>query len=184
MKINIVYFIPYLTSGHCTLAFSGAELPLSDSSLTRLKSATYASIPSKPVNGLATPPAFPTDNVSPPLERDTIVQQFVEIGQKCGHHVPRMKTSRLRVSSPKRDMLIGAKRVTLAASKISMLSTSTQLSARMSDEDEISSVQVDDEIDDKMDLAGFGGYLAPYALALIASIGVTVAFFKFVLLDY
>ena len=37
---------------------------------------------------------------------------------------------------------------------------------------------------DRMDLAGFAGYLAPYALALAASIGVTAAFFKFVLLDY
>lgn len=31
---------------------------------------------------------------------------------------------------------------------------------------------------------GFTGYLAPYALALLASVAVTAAFFKFVLLDY
>jgi hypothetical protein len=31
---------------------------------------------------------------------------------------------------------------------------------------------------------GFANYLAPYALALVGSIAVTVAFFKFVLLDY
>jgi len=31
---------------------------------------------------------------------------------------------------------------------------------------------------------GFAGYLAPYALALLASIAVTAGVFKFVLLDY
>lgn len=31
---------------------------------------------------------------------------------------------------------------------------------------------------------GFAGYLAPYVLAVVASIGVTAAFVKFVLLDY
>lgn len=31
---------------------------------------------------------------------------------------------------------------------------------------------------------GFAGYLAPYALAAVASIAVTAAFVKFVLLDY
>lgn len=31
---------------------------------------------------------------------------------------------------------------------------------------------------------GFAGYLAPYALAMVASIAVTAAFVKFVLLDY
>lgn len=31
---------------------------------------------------------------------------------------------------------------------------------------------------------GFAGYLAPYALALVASVAITAAFFKFVLLDY
>jgi hypothetical protein len=31
---------------------------------------------------------------------------------------------------------------------------------------------------------GFANYLAPYALALVASIAVTAAFLKFVLLDY
>ena len=34
------------------------------------------------------------------------------------------------------------------------------------------------------DARGFGSYLAPYALALFASVGVTYAFVKFVLLDY
>jgi hypothetical protein len=34
------------------------------------------------------------------------------------------------------------------------------------------------------DGAGFADYLAPYALALVASTLVTLAFFKFVLLDY
>ena len=34
----------------------------------------------------------------------------------------------------------------------------------------------------KFDVKGFGGYLAPYVFAAVASIVVTVAFFKFVLL--
>ena len=42
----------------------------------------------------------------------------------------------------------------------------------------------DDDIVDNFDAEGFGGYLAPYALAAVASILVTAAFFKFVLLDY
>ena len=37
---------------------------------------------------------------------------------------------------------------------------------------------------DNFDAQGFGSYLAPYALALFASVGVTYAFVKFVLLDY
>lgn len=41
----------------------------------------------------------------------------------------------------------------------------------------------DNEIDN-FDAKGFGSYLAPYALALFASVGVTYAFVKFVLLGY
>lgn len=41
-----------------------------------------------------------------------------------------------------------------------------------------------DEAKGGLDAQGFAGYLAPYALAVIASIGVTVAFVKFVMLDY
>jgi hypothetical protein len=40
------------------------------------------------------------------------------------------------------------------------------------------------KISDSFDGAGFANYLAPYALALLASVLVTLAFFKFVLLDY
>ena len=42
----------------------------------------------------------------------------------------------------------------------------------------------DKDIVDNFDAEGFGGYLAPYAIALLASLVVTAAFFKFVLLDY
>lgn len=46
-------------------------------------------------------------------------------------------------------------------------------------------VQVDDATrEDNFDAQGFTGYLAPYALALVASIAVTAGFVKFVLLDY
>ena len=41
----------------------------------------------------------------------------------------------------------------------------------------------DDDVDN-FDGQGFANYLAPYALALLASIGVTALFVKFVLLDY
>lgn len=37
---------------------------------------------------------------------------------------------------------------------------------------------------DNFDGKGFAGYLAPYAFALLVSVGVTAAFIKFVLLDY
>jgi len=42
----------------------------------------------------------------------------------------------------------------------------------------------DDDTVDTFDGKGFANYLAPYALALIASIGVTVAFVKYVLMDF
>ena len=42
----------------------------------------------------------------------------------------------------------------------------------------------DANVTDNFDASGFGGYLAPYALALVASVAVTGAFVKFVLLDY
>ncbi len=42
----------------------------------------------------------------------------------------------------------------------------------------------DDSDVDNFDANGFGNYLAPYALAILASVGVTYAFVKFVLLDY
>jgi hypothetical protein len=40
------------------------------------------------------------------------------------------------------------------------------------------------EAKDGFDGEGFAGYLAPYALALLASVAITATFFKFVLLDY
>mmetsp|Transcript_310 Transcript_310/g.323 ORF Transcript_310/g.323 Transcript_310/m.323 type:complete len:124 (-) Transcript_310:27-398(-) len=42
----------------------------------------------------------------------------------------------------------------------------------------------DTSMSNGFDGEGFAGYLAPYALALIGSIVVTGAFFKFVLMDY
>lgn len=53
----------------------------------------------------------------------------------------------------------------------------------MAEEDESLDNQKIDETKG-FDGEGFAGYLAPYALALLASIGVTWAFVKFVLLDY
>jgi len=42
----------------------------------------------------------------------------------------------------------------------------------------------DDDAVDNFDGQGFATYLAPYALALLASIGVTFAFVKYVLMDF
>eukprot|EP00816_Leptocylindrus_hargravesii_P001902 CAMPEP_0196813436 /NCGR_PEP_ID=MMETSP1362-20130617/36672_1 /TAXON_ID=163516 /ORGANISM="Leptocylindrus danicus, Strain CCMP1856" /LENGTH=123 /DNA_ID=CAMNT_0042189673 /DNA_START=21 /DNA_END=392 /DNA_ORIENTATION=- len=42
----------------------------------------------------------------------------------------------------------------------------------------------DGAVDNNFDGKGFAGYLAPYAFALLVSVGVTAAFVKFVLLDY
>lgn len=55
--------------------------------------------------------------------------------------------------------------------------------------DENESVEVENSAESDLEKSnfdgeGFAGYLAPYALALVASIAVTAAFVKFVLLDY
>ena len=47
-----------------------------------------------------------------------------------------------------------------------------------------SSTKEDTSVSGNFDAEGFGGYLAPYAVAVIVSVAVTAAFFKFVLLDY
>ena len=108
--------------------------------------------------------------------------------EERGYYVRMMEIPRLGRLYPKRELLLGAKAGSLAASRISQLS-STQLCAKTSEEDEVQDlVEVEDEddllVEDRMDLGGFAGYLAPYALALVLSLGVTAAFLKFVLLDY
>jgi len=97
---------------------------------------------------------------------------------------------RLGIFHPKRELLLGVKSGTLTASRISQLST-TQLQAKLSGEDGYdepregsSLMENESSLEERMDLGGFAGYLAPYAFALILSIGVTAAFVKFVLLDY
>lgn len=52
------------------------------------------------------------------------------------------------------------------------------------DGDEVEEEETTAAVSGNFDGKGFAGYLAPYALALFASIGVTWAFVKFVLLDY
>ena len=75
--------------------------------------------------------------------------------------------------------------------KSSSFSSSTQLRAKLNfdnDEDfDLEEELIDTSIEsteDRMDLDGFSNYLAPYAFALILSVGVTAAIFKFILLDY
>ena len=43
---------------------------------------------------------------------------------------------------------------------------------------------MEEEKKGNFDAQGFAGYLAPYVLAVVFAIGATVAFLKFVLLDY
>ena len=52
------------------------------------------------------------------------------------------------------------------------------------DDDDVETSNNTKDMSDNFDAQGFGGYLAPYALALVASVVVTGAFIKFVLLDY
>mmetsp|Transcript_46969 Transcript_46969/g.98531 ORF Transcript_46969/g.98531 Transcript_46969/m.98531 type:complete len:105 (+) Transcript_46969:154-468(+) len=56
----------------------------------------------------------------------------------------------------------------------------TSLAAGLDDDNQIANSDEDDNFDGK----GFANYLGPYALAFVASIAVTGAFVKFVLLDY
>mmetsp|Transcript_14135 Transcript_14135/g.23638 ORF Transcript_14135/g.23638 Transcript_14135/m.23638 type:complete len:105 (-) Transcript_14135:667-981(-) len=57
------------------------------------------------------------------------------------------------------------------------------LPAQMNDNDDQKGVSTAEE-SDNFDAAGFGNYLAPYLIAFVASIGITGAFVKFVLMDY
>mmetsp|Transcript_16927 Transcript_16927/g.28105 ORF Transcript_16927/g.28105 Transcript_16927/m.28105 type:complete len:117 (+) Transcript_16927:94-444(+) len=62
----------------------------------------------------------------------------------------------------------------------------TFLHSRAPNDDDDTALEEMDEPNSEggLDVGGFAGYLAPYALAAIASIGVTAAFVKFVLMDY
>mmetsp|Transcript_41997 Transcript_41997/g.49064 ORF Transcript_41997/g.49064 Transcript_41997/m.49064 type:complete len:701 (-) Transcript_41997:397-2499(-) len=114
-----------------------------------------------------------------------------------GYDVRMVEIPRLGTFYPKRHLLLGAKSGSLSAFKLSQLSTTaaattstTRLFSRNTDE-ENEGVQTDNDSDDvttatedRMDLGGFAGYLAPYVLAFVLSIAATAAFFKFVLLDY
>ena len=44
--------------------------------------------------------------------------------------------------------------------------------------------KIPSDVQNNFDGKGFANYLAPYALALVASIAITAAFVKFVLMDY
>jgi hypothetical protein len=82
---------------------------------------------------------------------------------------------------PKRELLLGAKRGTLASQRISRLSTtSTQLFAKSSDEYETDLMEETEKND--MNPSGFVNYLLPYVLAFVISVVATALFFKFLLL--
>ena len=54
--------------------------------------------------------------------------------------------------------------------------------AGLDDTDELEKIPSD--VQNNFDGKGFANYLAPYALAFVASIAITAAFVKFVLMDY
>lgn len=58
------------------------------------------------------------------------------------------------------------------------------LPAQMNDNEDQNKASSVTEESDNFDAAGFGNYLAPYLLAFVASVGITGAFVKFVLMDY
>jgi hypothetical protein len=107
-----------------------------------------------------------------------------------GYSVRMVEIPRMGPLYPKRELLLGAKSGTHAASRISQLST-TSLFAKRDDDDFAEKVTSLEDVPKKtsegsggLDAKGFAGYLAPYALALLLSIAVTGAFVKYVLLDY
>jgi hypothetical protein len=57
---------------------------------------------------------------------------------------------------------------------------------RLSPQDDDDAAGLDDATNKEggFDAPGFAGYLAPYALAVIASVGATAVFVKFVMMDY
>ena len=84
---------------------------------------------------------------------------------------------RRRLATTQRS-IVADRHLKIVRSKISSTSRSSELFQSLEPNDG------DDTDVDNFDANGFGNYLAPYALALLASMGVTFAFVKFVLLDY
>jgi len=72
----------------------------------------------------------------------------------------------------------------VASTVVTTTTTTTLYGKKEADVDDDDDNDKDDLVMDSFDAQGFGGYLAPYALAVVASVVVTAAFFKFVLLDY
>lgn len=82
---------------------------------------------------------------------------------------------------PKKELLLGAKRGTLAAQRLSRLSsTSTQLFATSDDECEMDVIEETGQ--SSMDPSGFVNYLLPYVLAFALSVAATALFFTFIIL--
>jgi hypothetical protein len=110
-----------------------------------------------------------------------------------------MDLPRLGATFPKRELLLGAKKGTSAANRISRLSyyssctaSCTQYYRKWTDDDDgndfgknVIKEEEQESISDWMDLGGLTNYLLPwYTVALLGSLAVNAAFFKFVLMDY
>jgi len=87
---------------------------------------------------------------------------------------------RKHLSIKGRDAFLHNNKALLADRSFRERSTSVALLGKETDDDDESNT----DLVDNFDAQGFGGYLAPYAIALAASVAVTAAFFTFVLLDY
>ena len=87
---------------------------------------------------------------------------------------------RRRLATTTQRSIVADRHLKIVRSKISSTSTSSSSELFQS----LESNDEDDNDVDNFDANGFGNYLAPYALAVLASVGVTFAFVKFVLLDY
>ena len=85
---------------------------------------------------------------------------------------------RRRLATTQRS-IVADRHLKIVRSKISSTSTSSSELFQSLEPNDGDGTDVD-----TFDANGFGNYLAPYALAILASVGVTFAFVKFVLLDY
>ena len=93
-----------------------------------------------------------------------------------GHRGLAHDVSRGRLATTQRS-IVADRHLKIVRSKISSTSSSELFQSLEPNDGDGTDV-------DNFDANGFGNYLAPYALAVLASVGVTFAFVKFVLLDY
>ena len=114
------------------------------------------------------------------VERDRL-----KWAEEQGYYVRMMELPRIGAIYPKRELLLGAKLGTAAASRISRLPyiSTTQLQAKIDNGYDENDERLTSE-EDSMDLDGFKNYLIPYIVAAFGSLVVTALFVKYILMDY